>query len=69
MEDDRNQQRLHRNAVGVERGLELFVDDALVRGMHVDDDQAVPVLRQDVDAGQLGQREAQRRYVVAGGDD
>jgi hypothetical protein len=32
-------------------GLEPLVDDALMRGMHVDDDQALGVLGQDVDAG------------------
>ena len=43
--------------------LQTFIDDALVRGMHVHDDQAMPVLRQDVDAQQLSEREAQRKLV------
>jgi hypothetical protein len=50
----------------VERGLQLFVEDALVRGVHVDENQAERVLRQDVDAVQLGQRVAEwrRRFDV-----
>ena len=49
------------------RGLEPLVDDALVRGMHVDEHEAVAVLRQDVDAVQLREREAERMRVVGGG--
>ena len=37
--------------------------DALVRRVHVDDDQTIDRLRQDVDAVQLGQREAHARGV------
>ena len=39
---------------------EPFVQDALVRGVHVDEDQAVAVLREDVDAVQLRQGGAER---------
>ena len=55
-------------AFAVVRGLELLVADALVRGVHVDDDQALGVLGEDVDAVQLRDRVAQRRQrgVVAG---
>ena len=42
------------------RALELFVAYALVRGVHVDDDQAVGVLGQDVDAVELRDRIAER---------
>ena len=48
-------------ADAVVRGLELFVADALVRGMHVDHDQPIGILGQDVDAVQLRHRVAQRR--------
>ena len=60
-EDGGDQQRLGGDLAVVERGLQLFVEDAFVRRVHVDDDQAVRVLGQDVDAVQLGQRVAERR--------
>ena len=47
----RYQQLLGRDAIVVKRVLEFFVDDALVRRMHVDHHQPVPVLGQDIDAG------------------
>ena len=40
--------------------LQPLVDDALVRRVHVDDDQPVRVLGQHVDAAELGQRVAER---------
>ncbi len=55
---DRDQQLLRRHLLRVQRGLEFFIHDALVRSMHVDDDQAMLVLGQDVDAGELGEGEA-----------
>jgi hypothetical protein len=45
----------------VERQLEFLVEDAFVRGVHVDDHQALAVLRQDIDAVQLRQRVAEWR--------
>ena len=42
------------------RNLEPFVDHTFVRGMHVDDHQALRVLRQHVGAAQLRQRAAER---------
>ena len=59
----RHEQRLHRHAA-VERALQLLVHDALVRGVHVDEDQAGAVLREDVDAVQLREREAERIVVA-----
>ena len=47
----------------VERVLEAFVDDALVRGVHVHEDEARDVLREDVDAMELREREAQHRRL------
>ena len=43
---------------------ELFIDDALVRGVHVDDDEPVFVLGQNVDAGELRERDAERHLAV-----
>ena len=59
----RHQQRLRAQAGAVMRGLELFVADALVRGVHVDDDQAVRGFGEDVDAVQLRDRVTQRRHA------
>ena len=64
VKDHRNQQRLHRNAIVVELSFELFVDNSFVRGVHVDDNQAVPVLRKDINAGQLRQSKPERRCLV-----
>ncbi len=60
-ETHRNQQRLHRDRACLERIFQFFVQDALVRRVHVHDHQAVPVLRQHEDAGELGQGEAEGR--------
>ncbi|MPN41365.1 hypothetical protein SDC9_188910 [bioreactor metagenome] len=48
-------------------GLEAFVDDALVRGVHVHDDHALRVLGQDVDPVNLCHRPAQRPRRGFGG--
>ena len=65
-EGDRDQQRLRCDArLRAEAGLQPLVDDALVRGVHVDDHQALRVLGQDVDAAELRERAAERP-VVAG---
>ena len=56
---------MHGDTVGVKLGFEFFVDDALVRGVHIDDHQPMLVLRQDVDAVELRQREAKRRNLAA----
>src|SRR5438094_930485 len=53
------QQGVHR--AGIERSLESFVKDALVRGVHVDQYQPLLVLSEDIDAVQLREREAERR--------
>ncbi len=62
-EDGRDQQRLGGDLAVVEGGLQLFVEDAFVRGVHVDKDEAAGVLGQDVNAVQLGEGVAERRAV------
>src|SRR5262249_9180533 len=64
-ERDWNEQRLHRR-VAIERVLEALVEDALVRRVHVDEHQTVPILREDVDAMQLRERETERVLVFVG---
>ena len=54
-----NEQGLCGNSVAIERGFKLFVDDAFVCRVHVDDDQSLCVLRKDVGAVQLCQRVAE----------
>ena len=49
----RDQQTLLRNLPLIKLALQFFVHDALVRCVHVDDDQATLVLRQNIDARQL----------------
>ncbi|MNI67801.1 hypothetical protein D3C73_1234540 [compost metagenome] len=61
-----HQQVLAGQAAGVQRLLQLFVDDALVGGVHVHQHHATAVLRQDVDAVQLRQGHAQRMLFVGG---
>ena len=60
---DRNQQRLTGQsglgALALELVLQPLIDDALVRGVHVDNDQSLRVFCQDVDALQLRQGAAQ----------
>ena len=59
-----DQQLLRRDAIVVERVLELLINDAFVSRMHVDHHESVPVLRQHVYAGQLCQREAKRMVFI-----
>ena len=66
VEHDRHQQRLHRDAFFVERELELLVHDPFVRGVHVDDDEPVGVLGEDVNARKLCKRRAERHLVRGG---
>ena len=49
----RNQERLDRDRAVGERVLELLVEDALVRRVHVDDHEAARILREHVDAVDL----------------
>lgn len=58
---DRNQQRLHRNLLRVEGAFEFLIHDAFMRGVHVDDDQPLFVLCQDIDSGELREGKTQRR--------
>ncbi len=62
-----DQQRLAGQRALGELALEPFVDDALVRRVHVHDDQALRVLGQDVDALQLGDGAAQGPVAVGEG--
>ena len=48
-------------------GLELLVEHALVRRMHVDEDEPLGALRKNVDAVQLRERGAERLRRVAAG--
>jgi hypothetical protein len=50
----RHQQGLRRRRAGIEAALQFFVEDALVRGVHVHQHQAGRVLRQDINAVDLG---------------
>ena len=60
-----NQKLLGGDAVVVKRALEFFINDTLVRGMHVNHHQTVLILRQDVDARKLSERKTQwmRRFL------
>ena len=60
-----HEQRLPLHRAGVEVALQPLHDDALVRGVHVHEHEAGLVLRQDVDAVQLGERIAERRRLFA----
>ena len=66
-ESNWNQQRLHRDRARIERSFEPLVHDALVRGVHVHDYQAVRVLREHVDAAELGERKSQGVLGRCGG--
>ena len=57
----RHQQALARDGARIQAELQLLHDDALVRGVHVDQHQAGLVLREDVDAVQLREGIAERR--------
>ena len=54
VEGQRGEQLLAGEALGVDGLLELLVGDAFVGGVHIDDHQTFGVLRQYVDAVQLG---------------
>ena len=56
VENGGNEQRLRRHLASVERVLEFLVEDAFVSRVHVDDDQPLRALGEDVHAVQLGQR-------------
>src|SRR3569833_496910 len=63
LDHNRLEKMLRRGAIrGVFR-FEPFVQDPLVRGVHVDEDQAVAVLREDVDSVQLRQSGAERMML------
>ena len=52
-EGDGDQQRLGWHLLGVEGGLQSLIHDAFVGGVHVHHDEALLVLGEDVDAGEL----------------
>ena len=58
-----NQQRLRGDGLRIKPGFQTLIDDALMRGMHVDHHQAGGVLREHIDAMQLRDGKAQRRQV------
>ena len=60
LDDLGQQQRLALHALGLELVLELLVQQALVRGVLVDDHHALVGLRHDVGLVQLRARHAQR---------
>ena len=62
----RNQQGLGNDPFGIQRSLELLINDALVRGVHVHHDQTLRILREDVNAGKLGQGKTEWRGIVSG---
>ena len=66
VKDDLDQQRLHGNAIAIELVFQVLIDDTLVRSVHIDDDEAVLVLCKNENAGQLRQREAERRCLAVG---
>jgi hypothetical protein len=52
-------------ARSAKRVLELLVQDPLVRRVHVDDHEALCVLRQHIDAMDLAKGEAKRLFIRA----
>ena len=52
-----------RNRIRIQRLLELFIQNALVSSMHIDQYQSALVLREHVNAMQLSQRESQRVLI------
>lgn len=66
LDDLGDQEDLPLHAVGRQRSLQPLVDDALMRGVLVDDDQAVTGLRDDVGLVDLGARGAERAIDEVG---
>ena len=60
-ERQRHEQQLRADAVVRLRGLQFFVGDAFVRGVHVDQHETVRVFREHVHARELRERVAERR--------
>ena len=63
-EHDGQEQRLRAHAVACELALHALVGDALVRRVHVDDDEPVAILGEHVDAGELAKCVAERRNLA-----
>ena len=66
VENRRDKQRLSGDLMAIESRFEFLVKNALVCRVHIDEDQPMSVLRQDVNTVQLGQCIAKRRSVVSG---
>ena len=66
LDDLRDQQDLARHAARCERRLQPLIDDALMRGVLVDDDQAVAGLRHDIGLVHLRARGAERAVDQVG---
>src|ERR1041385_6723633 len=64
LDDDRLHQELGRRRATAPLCLQLFVEHTLVRGMHVHEDETRTVLRDDVDAVELGNRDTERLFVL-----
>ena len=64
IDDQRAQQDLPDDAVRFALALQLFIDDALVRRVLVDDDQPIARLGEDIGVVHLGARGAERRGEV-----
>ena len=61
LDDFGNEERLALDAAIVERPLHALVDEALMRGVLIDDDDAVVGLRDDIGVVQLRAGDAQGR--------
>jgi hypothetical protein len=66
MEGHRDQELLCAGRGGVERRLQLLVQDSLVRRVHVDEHQPGAVLREDIHAVQLGDGKSERLLRLGG---
>ena len=64
----RYEQRLALHRSGVKVGFQLLHHDALVRRVHIHEDESGLVLRQDVDAMELRKRIAERRGFFGDGE-
>jgi len=56
LDDFRDQEQLPRHAILFDRGFQPFIDDALMRGVLIDDDDSVAGLRDDIGFVQLRAR-------------
>ncbi len=64
LHDNRLEQLLRRRCRDTLFRLESFVQNPLVSGVHVHENQSVPILRHDVDPVELGDGHAQRMFRI-----